>query len=280
MNKSYFPKPPAPDASNIGWAYYYLNLGWTPLPVKPGTKFPAVKWTEFQARQPTPREIERRWNWSGGIGIVTNDLICVDCDGGGEQLLKGKDFPPSWTVRTGSGGLHRYYKANGQRARNAAAILKEEGKGQVDIRADGGFIIVPPTRHIKTGKPYEWILPPWLDTLPLASAPAWIQDAIADRDRPREKSDGQEKPAWVSELMQGVPEGQRNDAAARLTGYFCEKHPEDITLAILRPFAERCTPALPLRELEAVVFSIYRRDRRGPARVGTGGTGGKTEATF
>ncbi|MCZ6481599.1 MAG: bifunctional DNA primase/polymerase [Candidatus Methylomirabilales bacterium] len=262
---SYFPAPPAPDASNIGWAYYYLNLGWTPLPVKPGTKFPAVKWTEYQTRQPTPREIER-WNWSGGIGIVTNGLICVDCDGGGEQLLKGKDFPPSWTVRTGSGGLHRYYKANGQRARNAAAILKEDGKGQVDIRADGGFIIVPPSAHIETGKPYTWILPPWLDTLPLAPAPAWIQDAVTDRDRPQEAKD-QPHPTWVTELMQGVPEGQRNDAAARLAGYFCEKkHPEDITLEILRPFSERCRPPMPFHELQGAIASIYRtHHRRGGA---------------
>lgn len=257
------PSPPRHDASNIEWAYYYLNLGWTPLPVKRGTKFPAVKWTEYQTRQPTPREIEW-WNWSGGIGIVTNGLICVDCDGGGEQLLKGKDFPPSWTVRTGSGGLHRYYKANGKPTRNAVAILKGDDGAQVDIRADGGFIIVPPSQHIKTGKPYTWILPPWLDTLPLEPAPSWILDAIADKDRRHEASEGQWHPTWVTELMQGVPEGQRNDAAARLTGYLAEKVlPEDVAFEFLKPFAERCTPPFLLSELREVIASIYRTHQRG-----------------
>jgi len=260
---------PHRDAPIKQWALYYHSLALHPLPVHPGTKFPLIKWTEYQTRQPTLEEIEK-WDWSGGVGIVTTGLVCVDCDNGGEQLLKGKDFPLSWTVRTGSGGLHRYYKANGQRARNAAAILKEDGKGQVDIRADGGFIIVPPTRHIKTGKHYEWIHPPWLNTLPLEPAPSWILDAIADRDRRHEVSEGQWHPTWVTELMQGVPEGQRNDAAARLTGYLAEKAlPEDVAFEFLKPFAERCTPPFLLSELGEVIASIYRTHQRGDgARAG------------
>ena len=76
--------PPPPGAPILDWAMYYRRLGLTPRPVKPGTKRPLVDWTGYQNRQPTPAEIER-WNWSGGIGIVTNGLVCVDCDNGGEQ---------------------------------------------------------------------------------------------------------------------------------------------------------------------------------------------------
>ena len=44
-------------------------------------------------------------------------------------------------------------------------------------------------------------------------------------------------------VQQGVPQGQRIDAAAKLAGYFCDKgHPENITLEILRSFGERCAP--------------------------------------
>ena len=251
--------PPPLGSPTLDWARYYRRLGLTPLPVKPGTKRPLVKWEEHQMRQPTLTEMER-WNWSGGIGIVTNGLICVDCDSGGEQLLKGKDFPASWTARTGSGGLHRYFRANGQPGRNAVAILKEDGKGQVDIRADGGFIVAPPSTHAATGKPYTWLLPPGF--IPLAPAPTWIQDAVTDRDRPREEKDPPH-PTWVAELMQGVPEGQRNDAAARLAGYFAEKRiPEDIVFDLLTPFAGRCTPSLPLSELREIVASIYRTHQR------------------
>ena len=143
---------PVADASFKEWANYYLSLGLYPLPVTPGEKFPTVKWTEFQTRPPTAEEIDK-WDWSGGVGIVTTGLVCVDCDEGGEQLINGRDFPPSWTARTGSGGLHRYFKSNGRPARNAVAILKQDGKGQVDIRGDGGFIILPPTHHKSTGTP-------------------------------------------------------------------------------------------------------------------------------
>ena len=140
---------------------------------------------------------------------MTNRLVCVDCDNGGEQLLKGKEFPPSWSVRTGAGGYHRYFKANGRAGRNAVGILKGENGSRVDIRADGGFIVAPPSTHPVTGRCYSWELPPWI--IPLAPAPAWIQDAVTDRDRPQEAKD-QPHPTWVTELMRGVPEGQRNDA--------------------------------------------------------------------
>jgi len=232
---SSIPTPPPPGAPNLDWAKYYRSLGLTPLPVRPGTKYPAVKWRDYQNRQPSLAEIEK-WDWRGGIGIVTTGLIVVDCDRGGERLTGDRAFPVSWSVKTGSDGFHRYYKGNGQPTRNAVGILKGDNGAQVDIRADGGFIIVPPSTHIQTGRPYRWIISP-ADT-PLAEAPAWIQGVIADRDRLRETSDGQEKPAWVSELMQGVPEGQRNDAAARLTGYLAEKVlPEDVAFEFLKPFA-------------------------------------------
>ncbi len=251
------PSPPRHDASNIEWAYYYLNLGWTPLPVKRGTKFPAVKWTEYQTRQPTPREIER-WNWSGGIGIVTNGLICVDCDGGGEQLLKGKDFPPSWTVRTGSGGLHRYYKANGQPTRNAVAILKGDDGAQVDIRADGGFIIVPPSQHIKTGKPYTWILPPWLDTLPLAPAPVWIQEAVAEK---RQTPDNQ-----FIQVDKRIPNGQRDATLTSLAGTMRRRGMDEkaILAALLEENASKCDPPLPDHEVRKIAHSVARYEPESP----------------
>ncbi len=249
--------PPPPDAATLDWAKYYHNLGLHPLPVHPETKFPAVKWAEYQTRQPTLEEIEK-WKWSGGIGIVTTGLICVDCDDGGEQLLKGKDFPPSWTVRTGSGGLHRYYRANGKPARNAVAILKEDGKGQVDIRGDGGFIIVPPTKHIKTGKPYEWTLPPWLDTLPLAPAPAWIQEAVTDkRQTPNTQS---------VQMGKRIPNGQRDSTLTSLAGTMRRRgmDEEAILAALLKENEAKCDPPLPEHDVRKIAHSVTRYEPEKP----------------
>ncbi len=249
---------PAAEGSCKEWALYYLSLGLRPLPVTPGRKFPAVKWEAYQTREPTMEEIES-WDWSGGVGTVTNGLVLVDCDKGGEALLKDKECPPSWTVRTGSGGLHRHFRGNGTPTRNAVALLKGENGAQVDIRADGGFVILPPTQHVDTGKRYEWLLPP--GTIELAPAPAWILDALAARDQP--KVAGTNTPPWVAEALRGVGKGQRNATAARLAGYFARKqHPEDITFEILRPFGERCIPPLSEREIQHVITSTYRTHRR------------------
>jgi RecA-family ATPase len=70
----------------------------------------------------------------------------------------------------------------------------------------------------------------------------------------------------VSELIQGVPEGNRSDSAARLAGYIAEKRiPEDIAFEFLTPFAGRCRPPFPLSELRGVVASIYRKHQHADA---------------
>jgi hypothetical protein len=43
----------------------------------------------------------------------------------------------------------------------------------IDVRGDGGLAVAPPSLH-KSGRHYEWIVPPW--ETPLAQAPAWLID--------------------------------------------------------------------------------------------------------
>jgi len=60
-------------------------------------------------------------------------------------------LPRSHVVRTGSGGLHIYLAAPQQTMRNSAAKVGEA----IDIRAEGGYVIAPPSRHI-SGNTYHW----------------------------------------------------------------------------------------------------------------------------
>ncbi len=176
------PKPPHDDASIKEWARYYHSLGLHPLPVHPGSKYPAVNWIEYRTQQPTTEELDK-WDWTGGVGTVTTGMIVVDCSDGAEWLLRGWDFFPSWTVRTGADNLHRYFKVpDGQPGCNVYGLLKEAGRGQVDIRVDGCFTILPPTRHAETDCPYRWLLPPWF--IDLAEIPAWIQQLVNPPSEP------------------------------------------------------------------------------------------------
>lgn len=91
---------------------------------------------------------------------AASGLVVVDVDpakGGFESLtglVKRGLCPPTRFVRTGSGGLHLYYRHPGPH-------LRIPGSGSkiapgIDIKADGGYAAAPPSIHPDTRKPYEW----------------------------------------------------------------------------------------------------------------------------
>ena len=88
-------------------------------------------------------------------GLVVVD---VDPDKGGlaslTNLMARGMAPPTLYVRTGSGGLHLYYRHPGPHMK----ILSTNGKlaPGIDIKADGGYIAAPPSVHPRTRKPYVW----------------------------------------------------------------------------------------------------------------------------
>jgi hypothetical protein len=97
-----------------------------------------------------------------------SEIVVVDSDGEtGVAELERRGYPATWTARSGSGGLHVYLGHPGHRVGN----WKIPGIG--DLRADGGCIVAPPSRH-RSGGRYEWLpgLAPW--DVDLASAPAWV----------------------------------------------------------------------------------------------------------
>jgi hypothetical protein len=162
------------------------------------------------------------------------------------------------TARTGSGGEHWIYKLpDGVEVRNDAGTKLAKG---IDIRGDGGYIVVAPSLHI-SGESYEWE-----DERPPSLAPEWLIKQCANpAQRP---SVTIAKPAegyapWVSEALQGVGESYRNQTAARLVGYFHKQGlAEDIIYAVLTPFAEACNPPMDIRELRRTVASVSRYERQ------------------
>ena len=90
-------------------------------------------------------------------------------------------LPKTWTVETGSGGRHFYFRHDErwQQCKNAVKFA-----GGLDIRTTGGYVLAPPSRH-KTGKNYRWLVPP--DACELATAPDWLLLLIPKRDEPKPK---------------------------------------------------------------------------------------------
>ena len=61
-------------------------------------------------------------------------------------------LPATVECLTGGGGRHLYFKHPGCAIRNSAGKLGSH----LDIRGDGGYVIVPPSRH-ESGQSYEWV---------------------------------------------------------------------------------------------------------------------------
>lgn len=99
------------------------------------------------------------WNVGLRMGVQPSGemLVTIDVDGD-RSLLASLEaelgpLPPTLTARTGSGGLHLIYRMPpGRRPpRNRVALAPK-----VDVRSEGGQIVVAPSRHVSGGR-YRWL---------------------------------------------------------------------------------------------------------------------------
>lgn len=229
----------------------YSSHGWSILPVKPDEKRPFMQnWLQYNHERASA-QVLNEWftHLSGaGVGVVTgkiSGILVLDveshCPQPIEEILK--KYPTNMVSRTGSGGYHLFYQYPSNKGRVANRVRLFDG---VDLRADGGFIVLPPTRHPSGGK-YEWVH---------TGMPSVFPESILEVDSQSSNPSGE---AWISELLRGVSEGGRNDAAARLAGYFFKKGVSaDIVEALLLEWNERNDPPMPIGEVRTTIKSIQR----------------------
>lgn len=148
------------------------------LAFTPGMK----RWPELATTDPT---VIAEW-WSERpdrpVGIATGERagvwvldIDVKNDKNGLETLEWLEgfntvLPATFTVRTSSGGQHRYWRYPGKRVKNNVGTL---GLG-LDVRGDGGFVVAPYTS--KRGATYAII-----DSTAPVDAPKWLLDSVTLR---------------------------------------------------------------------------------------------------
>jgi len=105
-------------------------------------------------------------------------IFVVDCDVSPEHDgelefrqwcgERGLDVPDTLMQRTGSGRVHFFFKfpEDGAPLKNCNSWLED-----VDVKSDGGYVLVAPSRNMSG--PYEW-----LQLLPVASAPGSVVSSI------------------------------------------------------------------------------------------------------
>ena len=124
-------------------------------------------------------------------------------------------LPPTPTVRTRSGGEHRYYWT-AARVKNSASRIGERRAPGVDVRGDGGFVIVPPSDG------YAWTTSSWLDgEADLAELPdGWVAAMIRREARQVYERASRVTPPGdlalrIYRTIADAPRGTRNDTLNR-----------------------------------------------------------------
>lgn len=234
------------------------------FPVSAQTKAPLTRHGCKDASR-DERQIIELWRShpAAGIGVATgkpSGIVAIDIDprSGGEDgfaELAGRIGNPGRTVRvlTPSGGYHLWYRAP------AAAVACSAGKlaPGVDVRADGGYVVAPPTtRPDGTG----WR---WAGKAPLAELqPEWLEALTAEPETRARPAAG--TGSWVAMLAAGIPNGQRNASLASLIGHLLARDIDVHLAAHLLHLVNRadCTTPLDATEVEKIIGSIAGRETR------------------
>jgi hypothetical protein len=122
-------------------------------------------------------------------GVKSGRLMVIDLDSKPEQGIDGEetwrqsanDVPDTIEVLTGGGGRHIYFTYPNEVDMKSGTNVLGDG---VDLRADGGYVLVPPSLHA-SGKRYEWeASSDPIDGVPVAPAPLWSLNGQAKQIQP------------------------------------------------------------------------------------------------
>jgi hypothetical protein len=212
------------------------------------------------------------------LGVVSDRLVVLDIDprhGGDESLrmieTEHGELPPTWRALTGGGGEHVIYAApDGTEIQNVVAEQMEHpplGPG-IDIRARGGYIVAPPSRHI-SGRPYVWSVDHHPSDVPLAPAPTWLLGRLTKRTA-NDRRDATPPEVW-QRLTAGTVREYPDVAAARVCGHLLRRWVDPYLVAgLLHAWNQTYVePPLPDDELRRILDRVAKlEDQRRDAAQG------------
>jgi len=143
-------------------------------------------------------------------GIVVVDLDVKpnqQIDGVSEALDKRLELPETVTQYTGSGhgGKQLFYEYPPDAESKGIRKIKSVNGvfPGVDVKADGGYVILPESRHI-SGQRYAWADQLAIDSTLLAPCPAWVIEKLGEKKPKRRPSKNRKKA--VPEHREELPE--------------------------------------------------------------------------
>lgn len=190
----------------IEHALAYARAGLPVLPLLPRGKAPACAHGKDDATTDVDR-ITRWWSQRPECNIgmrPPRGLVVLDVDtqhGGPGTLAALFDrygsLPATWMARTGQGGQHIWLRAEGP-CRGTLGL-------GIDVKTHSGYLVVPPSVH-PNGSRYEW-----LNSNPIAYAPAWLRSLIAPaKPRVVTPAGRSASGSGLVNAVRNAPQGQRN----------------------------------------------------------------------
>jgi len=208
------------------------------------------------------KQIRNWWTvWpEANIGATTGPqsrLVVLDEDPrhGGDASLKALQqkygvLPKTVEAKTGGGGRHLFfvYPDGDGKILNAAGLAGFEG---IDVRGDGGYVVMPPSRH-SSDNPYSWLVS-LLDSTPAQLPPSYL--SLLRKET---------KPTQPHAAPSGTPliDGKRNHELTSLAGAMRRRgaSEEEMEVALLTANSNRCQPPLSEDEVRKIAKSVARYD--------------------
>lgn len=171
------------------------------------------------------------------------------------MLAKFGQLPPTLQVLTGGGGRHIYFKYPSG-IDNIKSTVGKVGSG-LDIRADGGYVVAPPSIH-SSGNLYMWDISG--SSNDVADMPDWLLNLVK-----KEVSHQGKKVDFKA--LQVIPIGERNNYLISQAGKMRQLGlDEDVILKFLKQINDtKCSPPLDEAEVEKIHSSILRYPSGEPA---------------
>ncbi|MCO6046176.1 phage/plasmid primase, P4 family [Aeoliella sp. ICT_H6.2] len=247
------PKPhnSAVNKDELAAAIEYAELGYKVFPLRCLSKQPACKHGHKDATCDTD-QIEAWWSDDPhyNIGLSTEGLLVIDIDGANNPWPidpeKKLELSAAPYAETQSGGRHHIFRQpEGLSFRNSVRKLAKN----VDVRANGGYVVVPPSSS-DTGQ-YKWIQPLDVPAASLPLPPEWLLNELS------EVSTGQSEPTVRGN---SILEGERNNRLTSIAGQMCRQgsSAQEIESHLLSINESECRPPLDEAEVLKIVKSVGR----------------------
>jgi hypothetical protein len=240
------------NKTKLECALEYEAFGWSIIPTKKDKTPYLISWKEYQNIKPSAEQINRWWAaWpDANPAVITgkiSNIIVLDLDAKHNRSSKEFQIPPTVCAKSGNNGEHFFFRYPGVPIESKSAIA---GPG-VDIRADGGYILLSPSIN-ETGGMYEWNIP-FESNEDIVEMPEWFLKLAANNEKGKKWLLGKD----------GVAEGSRNETAASMVGKILSSMDSALWGSLGWDYFviwnNKNTKPLPIKELTSIWESIMRR---------------------